>query len=183
MLQGGLPAWLNEGYDIHTDTDPIETQVVPKEAWALASGMQWSMDEVLANIDAQSHQHIDARPGGRFTGEVPEPREGMRSGHVPNSRSLPFLELLTRDGPHEILELKAQEDLARALEAAEVDPAKPIVASCGSGMTAAHLALAMNVVYPTSAPVAIYDGSWAEWGGPEGTRRSTPVVSSKPLPS
>ena len=185
VLQGGLPAWLSEGYDCHSDSDPIEPPPrAPLEVWTLRTASQWSMKMVQANINHPSHQHIDLRPAGRFTGEVPEPREGMRSGHVPNSSNLPFMELLTRDGPEgELLQLKPVAELVEILEKAGVTtgspPGRPIMASCGSGMTAAHLALAVEVAYPGSEHVGIYDGSWTEWGGEAGTAQGMPVVKGK----
>ncbi len=99
---------------------------------------------------------VDARPADRFRGEAPEPRPGVRPGHIPGSRNLPFPEVVTNG------KLATPEAIRSAFTAAGVDPAKPTITSCGSGVSAAILWLALESI--SQPPVAIYDGSWAEWG-------------------
>ena len=107
---------------------------------------------------------LDARAAGRFTGAVPEPRAGMRSGHIPGSVSLPYTELLHADGT-----FRPAGEVRARFEAAGVDGARPIVTSCGSGVTACILTLGLRLAgFPEGA---VYDGSWTEWGG----RSDTPV--------
>jgi len=102
-------------------------------------------------------QIVDARAAARFRGEVPEPREGLRAGHIPGARNVPFGDLLNADKT-----MKSIDETRAIFEAAGVDLGKPIVTSCGSGVTAAVLALALERM--GHADWALYDGSWAEWG-------------------
>jgi thiosulfate/3-mercaptopyruvate sulfurtransferase len=103
-------------------------------------------------------QVVDARPASRFRGEAPEPRPGLRAGHMPGARNLPYTALVTPDG-----KLRPDAELRAAFQTAGVDLAKPVIATCGSGVTAAIIALALAQLGVDDA--AIYDGSWAEWGG------------------
>jgi len=102
-------------------------------------------------------QIVDARAANRFAGAVPEPRAGLRSGHIPSSRNVPFTTLLNADGT-----LKDAAGLAAVFKAQGVDTARPVVASCGSGVTAGVVAFALAQLGNPSA--AVYDGSWSEWG-------------------
>jgi thiosulfate/3-mercaptopyruvate sulfurtransferase len=114
------------------------------------------------NLTTRRAQVLDGRSRGRFAGTEPEPRAGLRSGHIPGSLNLPYDELYQKDGS-----LLALEELRQKFEAAGLDLGKPVVTSCGSGVTASVLALGL---YAAGRPdVAVYDGSWTEWGGREDT--------------
>jgi thiosulfate/3-mercaptopyruvate sulfurtransferase len=113
--------------------------------------------EVKALIDNPAAQIVDARAAARFEGSVAEPRAGLRSGHIPSARNVPFTTLLNPDGT-----LKSEAELRGIFAAAKVDPSRPVVASCGSGVTAGVIALALAVLGRPDA--AVYDGSWSEWG-------------------
>jgi thiosulfate/3-mercaptopyruvate sulfurtransferase len=117
-----------------------------------------------ANIGSRAAQVLDARSAGRFAGTEPEPRAGLRGGHIPGSVCLPHLELIATDGT-----LLPAPELRRRFAAAGVDLSQPVVTSCGSGVTASTLALALYRLGRDD--VAVYDGSWSEWGG----RSDTPI--------
>jgi thiosulfate/3-mercaptopyruvate sulfurtransferase len=111
-----------------------------------------------ANIGTRAAQVLDARSAGRFAGTEPEPRAGLRGGHIPGSLNLPYETLYRPDGT-----LKSPDELGAAVRAAGVDPGMPVVTTCGSGVTASVLALALYLLGRRDA--AVYDGSWSEWGG------------------
>jgi thiosulfate/3-mercaptopyruvate sulfurtransferase len=113
--------------------------------------------DVKALIGGSAAQIVDARARGRFEGTAPEPRAGLRSGHIPGSRNVPFATLLNGDGT-----LKGEAELAAIFARAGVDTGRPVVASCGSGVTAGVIALALAILGRPDA--AVYDGSWTEWG-------------------
>ncbi len=165
VLDGGLPKWLREGRPIE-DLPPM-----PRERHLTArfnNLMVRDRAQVRANIASRREQVIDARSAGRFRGEEAEPWPGRRSGHIPGSLNLPYTDLLD---PKEKTLLPA--DAIRAkFEAAGLDLSRPTVASCGSGVTAAVLAFALHLI--GHEDVAVYDGSWAEWGLPG----DTPVETS-----
>jgi len=165
VLDGGLPKWTAEGRTLETG------QAKPRPAAVFVPSLRpdlvKSRADVLAAIDDADVQIVDARAAGRFTGEEPEPRPGMRSGHIPGSRSLPFTTLLAK----ETREVLSADDLAARFDAAGLDPAKPVIASCGSGVTACVIALAAHRLgHPD---MAVYDGSWSDWG----SRADTPIDS------
>ena len=117
-----------------------------------------------ATSQARAELVLDARAAGRFTGEVPEPRAGMRSGHIPGSASLPYTDLLNADGT-----FRSADAVRARLAQAGVDGTRPVVTSCGSGVTACILTLGLRLAGLPEG--AVYDGSWTEWGG----RSDTPV--------
>ena len=117
-----------------------------------------------ANIGRRAAQVLDARSAGRFAGTEPEPRGGLRGGHIPGSLNLPYEMLYEPDGT-----LKSLDELRGAVAAAAVDLGRPIVTTCGSGVTASVLALALYLL--GRRDVAVYDGSWSEWG----SRADTPI--------
>src|SRR5262249_10138911 len=119
-----------------------------------------------ANLESRAEQVVDARSAARFRAEVPEPRASLRGGHMPGARNVPFSALVTAQGT-----LAEPDALRAAFQSAGVELAGPIVASCGSGLTAAVLALGLARLGRDDA--AVYDGSWTEWGG----RTDTPVVT------
>lgn len=122
------------------------------------------IDDVLKVVQSGSAQVLDARPAGRFTGADPEPRAGMRSGHMPGARNLPFNMLMQEDGT-----IKPADQIAALMKDAGIDPEQPVITSCGSGVTAAVLTLGLTMIGAKN--LRLYDGSWSEWGG----RSDTPI--------
>jgi len=163
VLDGGLSRWRAEGRALETKpAAPAPTTLAPAFRPELVRGLAAVRDH-LAQGDAQL---VDARSGPRFRGEAQEPRAGVRSGHMPGAKNLPWGELVAADGT-----LKPPAALRAAFEQAGVDLDRPIVTTCGSGVTAAVLALGLARLGREATPV--YDGSWAEWGG----RGDTAVVT------
>ncbi len=161
VLDGGLGAWLAAGYPAERGDVAAPPAVFPNRG--RRDDLVRSLDDirrlVAASPGGASAQLVDVRPADRFRGEVPEPRAGVRPGRMPGSRNLPFAELVDR-ATGMALQGAA---LRTRMEAAGVDPAQPVVATCGSGVTACALALALHTL---GAPdTAVYDGSWTEWGG------------------
>jgi thiosulfate/3-mercaptopyruvate sulfurtransferase len=152
ILDGGLPKWQSEGRPTDTgiSTRPPATFRVRFDADAVRN-----LDQVEANIRSGEFQLLDARPAPRFRGEAPEPRNWVKSGRVPGSLNLPQGALLSEG------RLKDTPALEAAFREAGVDLARPVVTSCGSGVNAATLSLALDVLGVRSA---LYDGSWTEWG-------------------
>jgi thiosulfate/3-mercaptopyruvate sulfurtransferase len=163
VLDGGLPKWRAEGRPLETALPrPIATTIEPAFDPSLVRDLE-AVQDALAARDAQV---IDARPGPRFRGEVPEPRAGLRGGHMPGALNVPWGGLVEADGT-----MKPASALRAAFEGAGADLDGPIVTTCGSGVSAALLALALARLGRDD--VAVYDGSWTEWGG----RPDTAVVT------
>ena len=163
VLDGGLPKWRSEGRPLESALPaPAASELSPTFRPELVRDLA-AVRRHLAERDAQL---VDARPGPRFRGEAPEPRAGLRSGHMPGALNVPWGELVGPDGT-----LKSAGELRAAFAAAGVDLQAPIVTSCGSGVSASLLALGLARL--GREDVAVYDGSWTEWAG----RADTPVVT------
>lgn len=154
VLDGGGPKWRAEGRPtVSGEERPAPRSFVPHYQAQLVQ----DFDAVLGLTRSRAKAIVDARPGDRFRGEVPEPRPGLASGHIPGSLSVPASEV-TANG-----QLKSAADLQALFAKAGVDVTQPIVTSCGSGVTASTVALALAIA--GAKDVAVYDGSWTEWGG------------------
>jgi thiosulfate/3-mercaptopyruvate sulfurtransferase len=163
VLDGGLKRWRAEERALASgDGAPPAPSVL---APAFEPALVRDLPAVREHLAAASAQLVDARGAARFRGEEPEPRPGVRGGHMPGARNVHYAALVNADGT-----LRTAQELGAAFATAGVDLAGPIVTTCGSGVTAALLALALARL--GREDVAVYDGSWAEWGG----RRDTPVV-------
>ena len=155
VLDGGLPKWLREGRPTESgERRAVALGVGPAVAPDLTRLID--ADAVVRALETGAAQVVDARSRPRFRGEAPEPRPGLRAGHMPGAFNLPFGEVLNPDGT-----MKDEGGIRAALTAEGVDPARPVITTCGSGVTAAILALALERLGRTAA---LYDGSWAEWG-------------------
>ncbi|MEY4698095.1 MAG: hypothetical protein RIT14_2523 [Pseudomonadota bacterium] len=154
VLDGGLPKWRAEGREIE-DLPPV----VKDRHMTVSRQNQLVKDvtQVAHSSKLREAEIIDARPAARFRGEAPEPRAGLRAGHIPGAKNIPYGTLLTEGGT-----LKPIPDLRAIFEAAGVDLTRPAITTCGSGVTAAVLSLALERIGHRNH--ALYDGSWAEWG-------------------
>jgi thiosulfate/3-mercaptopyruvate sulfurtransferase len=161
VLDGGMGKWRSEHH-------PIEPGLVTLPPGRFSARLDRSMVRDLAAMQANlihpREQIVDLRPAGRFSGRDPEPRAGVRSGHLPGSKNLPYTELVGSDGT-----ILPEDELRRRLEGAGIDLSQPIVATCGSGTSACALVLNLEVL--GHRRTAVYDGAWSEWGG----RPDTPI--------
>jgi thiosulfate/3-mercaptopyruvate sulfurtransferase len=162
LLDGGLPKWRAEGRPLESGVvTPPPARFTPR---AIPSGAVRDLASVRRALERGDAQVVDMRSPGRFAGVEPEPRPGLRGGHIPGSRNLPFAELVGSDGS-----LLPPEALRRRIVAAGVDPHRPLIATCGSGVSACTLIHALHLLGHDE--VSLYDGAWSEWGG----RDDTPV--------
>lgn len=163
ILNGGRTKWVAENRAMSQ-----EIPNVPAADFKVSAAPRLrSKADMRANIDAKAYQVLDARGQGRFEGTEPEPRSGLRSGHIPGSLNLPFLQLIDADAKT----WKSPEVLRERFAAAGVDLSKPLTTTCGSGVSACALALGAHLI--GKSDVAIYDGSWVEWG----SEADVPVVT------
>jgi thiosulfate/3-mercaptopyruvate sulfurtransferase len=159
ILDGGLTKWRAEGRETASGKEQLRHRHFT--VWADSTGVR-TLDQMKANVDSGTEQVVDARSAERFTGEEPDPRPATSAGHIPGSRNLYYTELFNPDGSW-----KQGDALRSAFEGAGIDLSRPLVTSCGSGITASVLAFGAHLL---GNEAAVYDGSWSEWGAD----RSTP---------
>ncbi|XP_068826384.1 3-mercaptopyruvate sulfurtransferase isoform X3 [Capricornis sumatraensis] len=153
LLDGGLRNWLRQGLPLSSGKsrpEPAEFHAVLDPAYIK------TYEDIKENLESRRFQVVDARAAGRFQGTEPEPRDGIEPGHIPGTINIPFTDFLTEDG----LE-KSPEEIRRLFQDKKVDLSLPLVATCGSGVTACHVALGAYLCGKPDVP--IYDGSWVEW--------------------
>ncbi|WP_267433713.1 sulfurtransferase [Sphingomonas sp. GM_Shp_1] len=166
LLDGGLEAWTAAGHPVMTG--PAGAVEAPGLFLAQPDlARVRSLREVRAHVEAGDAQLVDARSPGRFAGAEPEPRPGVEPGHIPGARNLPYSKLFEADG-----RWKSPQAIAEAFTAAGVDPDKPMIGTCGSGITACVLAFGAERI---GGMMPVYDGSWTEWGSDPSTPKAKDV--------
>ena len=163
ILDGGIAKWKAEGRPVQQGKQTLRHRHFT--VWQDDKNVRTKAD-MLRNLHERAEQVVDARAAGRFTGEVAETTPGLASGHIPGARNVPHSALYNTDGT-----MKSAAELKKVFADAGVDLAKPVVTSCGSGMTASVLAFGLNRAGKDD--VALYDGSWSEWGADPDTPKAT----------
>jgi len=162
ILDGGLAKWQAEGRETASGKEQLRHRHFT--VWADDKGVR-TLDQMKANVDSGAEQVLDARSSARFTGEEADPRPATHPGHIPGSRNLPVGQIFNEDGTW-----KTGDALRSAFEGAGIDLAKPLVTTCGSGITASALAFGAHLL---GVEAAVYDGSWSEWGADRTTPKAT----------
>lgn len=157
ILDGGLAKWRAESRPVENGKPNVRHRHFT--AWADSKGVR-SLDQMKANVGSKAEQVLDARGADRFAGQIAE-RTGVQPGHIPGSKNLPYTQLFNADGTY-----KRGDDLRRAFEQAGIDLDKPVVTTCGSGITASVLLFGLHLL---GKDAALYDGSWSEWGADAST--------------
>ncbi|MET0252260.1 MAG: 3-mercaptopyruvate sulfurtransferase [Novosphingobium sp.] len=163
VLDGGIAKWRAEGRPVKQGRETLRHRHFT--AWKDDKNVRTKAD-MLRNLHEKAEQVVDARSAGRFTGETAETTPGLAGGHIPGSVNLPHSQLFNPDGTW-----KSADDIRSLFEQTGVDLAKPVVTSCGTGMTASALAFALHLL--GKSDVALYDGSWSEWGADADTPKAS----------
>jgi len=165
VLDGGLTKWVADGNAVTS----VVSEIVPKEfVAALDAACVRDLDAMRTNVESHAAQVVDARSPGRFEGTEVEPRAGVRGGHIPGSVNVHYATLVNADGT-----VRSASALRTMFTEAGLDLSQPIIASCGTGVTACAVVLALDIV--GAADAAVFDGSWTEWG----SSADTPVATGK----
>jgi thiosulfate/3-mercaptopyruvate sulfurtransferase len=163
ILDGGIAKWKAEGRPLETGKEALRHRHFT--VWKDDKDVRTKAD-MLANLHSKAEQVVDARPADRFSGEAPDPRGNAASGHIPGSINIPHSKFFNADGTW-----KSIEEIKAIFSDAGVDLSKPLVTTCGSGITAAVVSFA--AVLAGAEKTALYDGSWAEWGADPDTPKET----------